>query len=136
MDRFDALQAFVRVVEAGSFTKAAQTLHMSKTARQTPESHDTPGQGYCRGRSLLRTHRESVGRPGGCRCWLVQCASRTERTLACGCCESTCLHIIDPCIASVSCALSRNSDRYGSKRSDGGSDRRQRGLRSTRRRTY
>lgn len=31
MDRFDAIQAFVRVVEAGSFTKAAQTLHMSKT---------------------------------------------------------------------------------------------------------
>lgn len=31
MDRFDALQAFVRVVEAGSFTKAAQTLRMSKT---------------------------------------------------------------------------------------------------------
>lgn len=31
MDRFDALKAFVRVVEAGSFTKAAQTLHMSKT---------------------------------------------------------------------------------------------------------
>lgn len=32
MDRFDALQAFARVVEAGSFTKAAQTLHMSKTS--------------------------------------------------------------------------------------------------------
>lgn len=31
MDRFDALRAFVRVVEAGSFTKAALTLHMSKT---------------------------------------------------------------------------------------------------------
>ncbi|MDH6590374.1 DNA-binding transcriptional LysR family regulator [Variovorax sp. TBS-050B] len=31
MDRFDTLQAFARVVEAGSFTKAAQTLHMSKT---------------------------------------------------------------------------------------------------------
>ena len=31
MDRFDALQAFARVAEAGSFTKAAQTLHMSKT---------------------------------------------------------------------------------------------------------
>lgn len=31
MDRFDALQAFTRVVEAGSFTKAAQTLHLSKT---------------------------------------------------------------------------------------------------------
>ncbi|WP_457790177.1 LysR substrate-binding domain-containing protein [Pseudomonas sp. PL-6] len=32
MDRFDAMQAFVRVVEAGSFTKAATTLHMSKTS--------------------------------------------------------------------------------------------------------
>lgn len=31
MDRFDALQVFARVVESGSFTKAAQTLHMSKT---------------------------------------------------------------------------------------------------------
>lgn len=31
MDRFDALQVFVRVVEAGSFTKAAHTLQMSKT---------------------------------------------------------------------------------------------------------
>jgi DNA-binding transcriptional LysR family regulator len=32
MDRFDAMKAFARVVEAGSFTKAAQTLHMSKTS--------------------------------------------------------------------------------------------------------
>lgn len=31
MDRFDALQAFARVVEAGSFTKAALTLRMSRT---------------------------------------------------------------------------------------------------------
>jgi DNA-binding transcriptional LysR family regulator len=31
MDRFDAMRAFVRVVEAGSFTRAAATLHMSKT---------------------------------------------------------------------------------------------------------
>jgi DNA-binding transcriptional LysR family regulator len=30
MDRFDAMQAFARVVEAGSFTKAADTLHVSK----------------------------------------------------------------------------------------------------------
>ncbi len=30
MDRFDAMQAFARVVEAGSFTKAAETLHMNK----------------------------------------------------------------------------------------------------------
>jgi DNA-binding transcriptional LysR family regulator len=32
MDRLDAMQAFARVVEAGSFTKAADTLHMSKTS--------------------------------------------------------------------------------------------------------
>lgn len=32
MDRFDAMQAFARVVEARSFTKAAETLHMSKTS--------------------------------------------------------------------------------------------------------
>ncbi|MGO4703641.1 LysR substrate-binding domain-containing protein [Dyella sp. 2RAB6] len=31
MDRFDAMQAFVRVVETGSFTKAAETLGISKT---------------------------------------------------------------------------------------------------------
>lgn len=31
MDRFDAMQAFARVVESGSFTKAAHTLHMSRT---------------------------------------------------------------------------------------------------------
>jgi DNA-binding transcriptional LysR family regulator len=31
MDRFDAMQAFARVVETGSFTKAAQSLHMSRT---------------------------------------------------------------------------------------------------------
>ncbi|MDP2033393.1 MAG: LysR family transcriptional regulator [Polaromonas sp.] len=32
MDRFDAMQAFARVVETGSFTKAADTLHMSRTS--------------------------------------------------------------------------------------------------------
>lgn len=32
MDRIDAMQAFVRVAETGSFTKAAETLHMSKTS--------------------------------------------------------------------------------------------------------
>lgn len=31
MDRFDAMLAFARVVESGSFTKAAHTLHMSRT---------------------------------------------------------------------------------------------------------
>ena len=32
MDRFDAMWAFARVVETGSFTKAAETLHMSRTS--------------------------------------------------------------------------------------------------------
>lgn len=32
MDRFDAMQAFARVVEAGSFTKAADSLNMSKSS--------------------------------------------------------------------------------------------------------
>ena len=32
MDRFDAMRAFVRVVEAGSFTRAAETLGMSRTS--------------------------------------------------------------------------------------------------------
>jgi DNA-binding transcriptional LysR family regulator len=32
MDRFDAMLAFARVAETRSFTQAAQTLHMSKTA--------------------------------------------------------------------------------------------------------
>ncbi|MDN4055560.1 LysR family transcriptional regulator [Massilia sp. YIM B02763] len=32
MDRFDAMTVFARVVETGSFTRAALTLHMSKTS--------------------------------------------------------------------------------------------------------
>jgi DNA-binding transcriptional LysR family regulator len=32
MDRFDAMQAFALVVEAGSFAKAAETLQLSKTS--------------------------------------------------------------------------------------------------------
>ena len=32
MDRIDAMQAVVRVVEARSFTKAAETLQMNKTS--------------------------------------------------------------------------------------------------------
>lgn len=32
MDLFKAMQAFVRVAETGSFTKAAESLHMSKTS--------------------------------------------------------------------------------------------------------
>ncbi|MBE8228841.1 LysR family transcriptional regulator, partial [Leptospira borgpetersenii serovar Ballum] len=31
MDRFEAMRAFARVVETGSFTRAAQTLQISRT---------------------------------------------------------------------------------------------------------
>ncbi len=31
MDRFDAMQAFVKVVETGSFTQAAAALQLSRT---------------------------------------------------------------------------------------------------------
>lgn len=33
MDRFDAMQAFARVVETGSFTRAAQTLHIRQAGQ-------------------------------------------------------------------------------------------------------
>jgi LysR family transcriptional regulator, regulator for bpeEF and oprC len=32
MDRLDAMRAFARVLQAGSFTKAADSLHLNKTA--------------------------------------------------------------------------------------------------------
>ncbi len=31
MDRFEAMRTFAKVVETGSFTKAAQALHISRT---------------------------------------------------------------------------------------------------------
>lgn len=34
LDHFGALQAFARVVESGSFTKTALTLHMRRTTRR------------------------------------------------------------------------------------------------------
>ncbi len=77
MDRFDALQAFARVVEAGSFTKAAQTLHMSKTTVtqlvQQLEArlrvkllHRTTRQGQrdARRRRVLRARGACAGRAG------------------------------------------------------------------------
>jgi len=55
MDRFDAMQAFVRVVETGSFTKAAETLGMSKTtATQLIQQLET----HLRVRLLNRTTRK------------------------------------------------------------------------------
>lgn len=62
MDKFSAMQAFVRVVEAGSFTKAADTLDMPKPTVtrliQTLEAH-------LRTRLLNRTTRRVTVTPDG-----------------------------------------------------------------------
>ena len=62
MDRFEAMRAFARVVEAGSFTKAAETLRMSKTTMtqlvQQLESH-------LRVKLLNRTTRKLSVTPDG-----------------------------------------------------------------------
>lgn len=64
MDRFDAMRAFARVVEAGSFTKAAQTLHMSKTTVtqliQQLESRLRVRLLHCTTRKLGVTHDGAV----------------------------------------------------------------------------
>lgn len=54
MDRFDAMQAFARVVETGSFTKAAETLLLSKPTVTQLEVRFTVGESPgCRFRSCL-----------------------------------------------------------------------------------
>lgn len=55
MDRLDAMQAFARVVEAGSFTKAAETLHMNKT---TVTQHIQYLEARLRVKLLNRTTRQ------------------------------------------------------------------------------
>ncbi|WP_148863768.1 LysR family transcriptional regulator [Marinobacter fonticola] len=55
MDRLNAMLAFVRVVETGSFTKAAETLHMSKTS---VTQHVQYLEGRLRVKLLNRTTRK------------------------------------------------------------------------------
>ena len=63
MDRFDAMQAFARVVEAGSFTKAADTLRLNKTSVtqliQQLEAH-LRGADFLPGRSQHGLHFKSL----------------------------------------------------------------------------
>ncbi len=65
MDRFDAMQAFARVVETGSFTKAAQTLHLSKT---TVTHLVQQLEARLRVRLLNRTTRKVNVTPDGAAC--------------------------------------------------------------------
>ncbi|ALV06970.1 LysR family transcriptional regulator [Roseateles depolymerans] len=55
LDRFDTLKAFVRVVEAGSFTRAADTLQLSKT---TVTQQIQQLEAHLRVRLLNRTTRQ------------------------------------------------------------------------------
>ena len=73
MDRFDALQAFARVVESGSFTKAALTLHLSRTTvTQLVQQLEArlrvkllhPPPGACRSRPMVLPTTSAW-----CACW-------------------------------------------------------------------
>ena len=77
MDQLSAMRAFVRVVEAGNFTRAAQLLELPKPRIskqvQMLESHlrtkllnrtTRPRDGNARRRRLLRTHGAPLERPG------------------------------------------------------------------------
>jgi len=62
MDRFHAMQAFARVVETGSFTKAAETLHLSRaTVTQLVQQLEA----HLRVRLLNRTTRKVNVTPDG-----------------------------------------------------------------------
>src|SRR5690554_4651435 len=102
MDRFDAMQAFARVVETGSFTKAAETLHLSKTtvtqlvqqlgapARQAAEPHDTQGQCNHRRGRLLPASVALAGGYRGCGNQPVQRSGVSARQVASGCSQPDC----------------------------------------------
>lgn len=62
MDRFHAMQAFARVVETGSFTKAAATLHLSRT---TVTQLVQQLEAHLRVRLLNRTTRKVNVTPDG-----------------------------------------------------------------------
>lgn len=62
MDRFHAMQAFARVVETGSFTKAAETLHLSRaTVTQLVQQLEA----HLRVKLLNRTTRKVNVTPDG-----------------------------------------------------------------------
>jgi DNA-binding transcriptional LysR family regulator len=73
MDRFDAMQAFARVVEAGSFTKAAETLHMSKTSvTQLVQQLEARLRVRCSTAPRARSMSRPTARPttsACCACW-------------------------------------------------------------------
>ena len=93
MDRFDAMQAFVRVVETGSFTKAAETLRISKTS-VTQQVQQLEAR--LRVRLLNRTTRRvnvtadgAAFTNGRCACWRTR-RRRDQPVRRCGVAEDAC----------------------------------------------
>ena len=146
MDRFDAMQAFARVVETGSFTKAAETLRISRTSvTQLVQQLEA----RLRVRLLNRTTRQvnvtATARPitnACCACWptwtMPRPACPTPRPrpgpAARGRAQSLRAHGAGAGLAGLPCAPSRDPAGPGRERPQGGPHRRERGLRDPRRR--
>ena len=149
MDRFMAMRVFARVVEAGTFTKAADSLEMPKpTVTKLVQSLET----HLRVKLLNRTTRRVTVTPdgaayyeravrlleraGGHRSQHVERAGQPERPAA-----RRCRHVggradHHPGAAGLPRALSRHPDRPGRERPAGRPDQRERRLRRARRRAH
>ena len=146
MDRFDAMQAFARVVETGSFTKAAETLRISRTSvtqlvqqlearlRVRLLNRTTRRQCHGRRRGLLRTRAAPAGRHGRCRDQPVRRLGLAPGPAARGRAQSLRAHGAGAGLAGLPCAPSRDPAGPGRERPQGGPHRRERGLRDPRRR--
>src|SRR5918992_1338793 len=87
-----AMQVFTRVVEAGTFTKAADSLKMPKATvtklvqglenhlrGQTSQPNDAPRDGHGGRLGVLRTGRAAPGRSRRHSVERLQCANEPER---------------------------------------------------------
>ena len=146
MDRFDAMQAFARVVETGSFTKAAETLRISRTSvTQLVQQLEA----RLRVRLLNRTTRQVNVTADGAAYYervlrlladmddaetSLSDASASPRPAARGRAQSLRAHGAGAGLAGLPCAPSRDPAGPGRERPQGGPHRRERGLRDPRRR--
>ncbi|KAI1692678.1 bacterial regulatory helix-turn-helix protein, lysR family domain-containing protein [Ditylenchus destructor] len=143
------MQAFARVVEAGSFTKAAETLHMSKTSvtqlvqqlearlRVKLLNRTTRKVGpHRRRRGLLRARGAPAGRHGRCRDQPLGRIGFPERPTACGRAHPAGPHDPGAGASGVPRTLPRHPARHGRERPHGRPHRRQRRLRGARRRAH
>ena len=149
MDRFDAMQAFARVVEAGSFTKAAQTLHMSKT---TVTQLVQQLEARLRVKLLNRTTRQVKVTADGAAYYervvrlladlddadtsLSSAVASPRGRLRVDVPSPLARLILMPALPAFHARYPEIQLRHGRERPHGGPDRRQRGLRAARRRNH